>query len=292
MNVLESVQAVFLDIDGVIIGSVQGENTPMPHVDVLHKLRDVHKSGIRVCLCTARASFCVADIVKAAELDGFHIADNGALILNPITGQFAEKHVIPSDDVSKILGTLIENSIYTWVSTPSEYFVQADKLCSMTEQCAEFLNSSPQITENLAVTAKGKDVVGITIAANDLDDRKRVEKILETMDLDLTVTWTKNPSMPCAEFAVLSPNGVSKQGAAVALAQKIGVSFDNILGVGDTEGDWSFVQLCKFGAAVGNASDKLKQLVGSKGEHGFIGGSVDENGIIGILDHFLGRGLK
>ena len=61
-----------------------------------------------------------------------------------------------------------------------------------------------------------------------------------------------------------------------------------MLGVGDSKSDRNFIELCKYGAAMGNASQELKDLVSSKGEdYAFIGPSVDENGILTILDHFL-----
>ncbi|MEK7557255.1 MAG: HAD hydrolase family protein, partial [Patescibacteria group bacterium] len=75
---------------------------------------------------------------------------------------------------------------------------------------------------------------------------------------------------------------------AIEILRSLDISFANTLGVGDSSSDWQFIELCQYGAAVGNASEELKKLVTSKGkEFSYIGPTVDENGIIDILNHFL-----
>jgi hydroxymethylpyrimidine pyrophosphatase-like HAD family hydrolase len=60
-----------------------------------------------------------------------------------------------------------------------------------------------------------------------------------------------------------------------------------VLGVGDTTGDWKFMQLCHYAAAMGNASNELKELVETKGEDNFfIAPHVDNNGILEVFKHF------
>jgi hydroxymethylpyrimidine pyrophosphatase-like HAD family hydrolase len=47
------------------------------------------------------------------------------------------------------------------------------------------------------------------------------------------------------------------------------------------------MELCGYAAAMGNATQELKDLVLARGVRGFIGEGVDHNGILGIFDHFL-----
>ena len=66
------------------------------------------------------------------------------------------------------------------------------------------------------------------------------------------------------------------------------VPLENILAVGDSASDWQFIELCGYAGAMGNASEKLKRLVATKEEgHYCIGNSVNENGIIEILNYFI-----
>jgi hydroxymethylpyrimidine pyrophosphatase-like HAD family hydrolase len=68
----------------------------------------------------------------------------------------------------------------------------------------------------------------------------------------------------------------------------LGIPLTEVLAIGDTLSDWNFMNLCKYVAVPANGQDALKELAKTKGEGNyFIGPSVDENGIINILDHFL-----
>ncbi len=58
------------------------------------------------------------------------------------------------------------------------------------------------------------------------------------------------------------------------------------MGVGHSLTDWQFIGICGFAGAMGNATDDLKKLVSSKGDHGYIGKSVDANGILDIFEYF------
>ncbi|MBU0578929.1 hypothetical protein KKE34_05530 [Patescibacteria group bacterium] len=50
---------------------------------------------------------------------------------------------------------------------------------------------------------------------------------------------------------------------------------------------WQFMEMCGYGAAMGNAKQDLKDLVATKGEgKSFVGPSVDENGILEIFKYF------
>lgn len=53
------------------------------------------------------------------------------------------------------------------------------------------------------------------------------------------------------------------------------------MGVGDTLGDWEFMKLCGYSAAMGDAPEELKKLAN------FTAPSVDKDGILEIFDHFL-----
>ncbi len=46
------------------------------------------------------------------------------------------------------------------------------------------------------------------------------------------------------------------------------------------------MEICGYAGAMGNGVDELKKMVGTKGEKGYVGKSVDENGVLDILSHF------
>ncbi|EKE14511.1 MAG: hypothetical protein ACD_12C00460G0001 [uncultured bacterium] len=64
------------------------------------------------------------------------------------------------------------------------------------------------------------------------------------------------------------------------------IKSEEILGVGDSLTDWDFIGVCGYAGAMGNATSDLKKLVLSKRKNGYVGKSIDENGILDIFEHF------
>lgn len=46
------IKAIIADVDGVIVGNRRGVNFPLPNKVVMQKLKDLHKKGIPIVLCT------------------------------------------------------------------------------------------------------------------------------------------------------------------------------------------------------------------------------------------------
>jgi hydroxymethylpyrimidine pyrophosphatase-like HAD family hydrolase len=89
------------------------------------------------------------------------------------------------------------------------------------------------------------------------------------------------------QFGIITAPDTTKKQGALDIAKILDVPIENFLAVGDSTSDWKFMKICGFVAAMGNASDELKELVITKDNKGYIGESVDENGIIEILNWYL-----
>jgi len=124
------------------------------------------------------------------------------------------------------------------------------------------------------------------IAKNE-EDKKRLIDLFEPFKNDLTLSWGIHPVALPHLFGIITAKGISKKKAVLEIANNIKVKPKEMLGIGDSTSDWQFIETCGYGGAMGNASEELKKLVLSKGvEHSFIGKSVDENGILDILNYF------
>ena len=88
------------------------------------------------------------------------------------------------------------------------------------------------------------------------------------------------------QFGIVTAKGISKTEGAKLISRSLKVPFKNMLGVGDGPSDWQFIKLCQYAASMGNGKQELKVLVSSKDKNGFVGPSVDQNGIIKIFENF------
>ncbi|HYK09101.1 MAG TPA: HAD hydrolase family protein [Candidatus Eisenbacteria bacterium] len=281
------IRAIILDIDGVIVGQKIGFNFPSPHEDVLKKLREIKEKGIAIALCTAKPAYAISDIIEGAQLNNPHITDAGAVIINPIDTVIVEKHVIEKDFVKNVLETCLSHNIYVELYTVDEYFIQQNQVGEITEKHKPILRRDPIVVSSLLHELSQQDVVRIMPIAKDEEDKKRVADLLDGYKNTLSISWGLHPSALPLQFGIITSLGSSKKEGAEAVVKNLNLSFEDVLGIGDTTGDWSFMQLCGHVATVENGSSELKDLLRTKGEGKyFIGKSVDENGILDIFNFF------
>jgi len=282
------IKAIILDVDGVIVGDKIGLNSPWPHPDVIKTLKRVKSNGVTISLCTAKPHFSIDKIINDAGLDNTHITDGGGVIIDPIHKRVVKKNLIETQSAKDVIKMLIGEGVYTEFYTGGDYFIQGSQESEITKQHIHILQKKPKVVTSLAEEASLRKITKIIPIANDEQDKQRVAKLLESFEDRLKVSWGGHPVALPLQFGIVTALGISKRQGAIEISKSVDVPFEKMLAVGDSGSDWQFIELCKYGAAMDNASEELKKLVLSKGEaNSFIGPSVDENGVIEILAHFL-----
>jgi Cof subfamily protein (haloacid dehalogenase superfamily) len=282
------IKAIILDVDGVIIGEKVGYNSPHPHQDVVAALKKTREKGIAVCLCTAKPHYSISVEINAPKLHNPHIADAGAVIIDPIDKIIVEEHVIDKKLVQEMVQVLLAHDVYTEFYTVNDYFIQKNQVSEITAKHRHILQRDPVIVSNLIEESRKNRITKIMPIAKDKEDMKRVSEILEPYTTKASISWAVHPVALPLQFGIITALGSSKKEGAEAIVKSLQISFDEVLGVGDSTSDWKFIQLCGYGATLANGSDELKELLAAKGEGKYVisKGSVDENGILEILRFF------
>lgn len=285
---MSDVKGIILDVDGVIVGEKIGFNSPNPHINVINKLKELRSKGIPISLCTAKPHFSIGSIINDAGLDNYHITDGGGVIINPITKSIVKKHIIDKELAKIVLKMCIDNNIYTEFYTVDNYYIQENQENEITPKHVHILQAQPIKLSNIINESAEYEITKIMPIALDEDDKQRVENLYKELNIDLTLSWGIHPVANPLKFGIITAPGISKKQGAIEISKNMNVPLENILAVGDSTSDWQFIELCGYGGAMGNASAELKRLVYTKGEgHYNIGNSVDENGIIEILNYFV-----
>jgi HAD superfamily hydrolase (TIGR01484 family) len=105
--------------------------------------------------------------------------------------------------------------------------------------------------------------VGRAIVATWHPHETTVLHVIRELGLELQVIFNKGAVM-------ILPSGVNKGTGLKAAIDSLGLSWHNVVGVGDAENDHAFLSCCECSAAVSNALDSLKQradIITTKG-HG------------------------
>lgn len=282
------IKAIILDVDGVTIGEKIGYNSPHPHADVVAALKKIREKGIAVCLCTAKPHYSIFEEIDRPNLHNPHIADAGAVIIDPIDNIIVEKHLLKKGLIKEILQTLRDQGVYVEFYTVEDYFIQKGQLSEITKKHTHILQREPVILSDIVAESNKYDVTKIMPIVKDTEDKKRVSAILEQFATKASVSWGVHPVALPLQFGIITALGSSKKEGAVTIVKSLGIPFDEVLGIGDSTSDWSFIQLCGYAATLANGTDELKKLIKAKGEEKYYvsKGSVDKNGLLEILKYF------
>lgn len=282
-----NIKAIILDVDGVIVGEKIGYNSPYPHPDVIQRLKAIRASGVTISLCTAKPYRSIERIVTEAGLANLHITDGGSVLVDPSNLKDARSHIINKPDAFNAIQAFTSKDIYTEFYTVDNYYVQKNMQQELTETHSHILQFDPIFVDSLAEESTKHDIVKIMPIARNKTDKADLVKIFESAKLPLILSWGVHPIALPHQFGIVTANDVSKEQAATDIAIEYSVDKSEILGIGDSTSDWQFIKNCGFRGVMDNATDELKQLVSSSDKaHYYIGGHVDNNGVLDIFDTF------
>ncbi|KKP59847.1 MAG: hypothetical protein UR52_C0002G0075 [Candidatus Gottesmanbacteria bacterium GW2011_GWA1_34_13] len=283
---MNKIKGIILDVDGVLVGGKKDYNWPNPNPEVIQTLKSLHEKGILISLCTGKGTFSIKSIVEAAHLDNIHIGDGGAIVIDFLHNKVIDQHIVEKNTVRKAVALLQQHNIYVELYTKDGYYIQKDFVGDKTAKHKEILNKDPNIVSSLVEISDQLNIVKIMPIANDELDKQRIIDLLSIEAKELPLQWGVHPTALPYQFGIITTKGISKKQAVEVISQYSKIPLNEMLGIGDGMSDWNFMEILGYAGAMGNGSQELKDKIFTKGERGFIGKSVDENGVLNILKHF------
>lgn len=283
---MNKIKAVILDVDGVIVGDKVGFNAPYPPLEVINKLKQIREKGIYIILCSAKPYYSVKKIVDDARINNVQTSLAGAVLIDPTNNKVIKKYIINNNDAVSLIKKFLDKNIYIEFYTTDNYYIQKSQQNKITELHNFTLSFKPIIVDDLVDQVKKSEVVKILPVTKTDQERKIVEKIFSDYKEKLVIGWSTHPAIKGYFFGNITTQGISKKQSVLEIVDLYQINTEEILGVGDSLADWDFIEVCGFAGAMGNATDDLKKLVLSKGSNGYVGKTVDENGILDIFEHF------
>ncbi|MFA6016891.1 MAG: HAD family hydrolase [Patescibacteria group bacterium] len=280
------IKAIVLDVDGVIVGDKRGFNAPYPPLEVIDKLKQIREKGIYVILCSAKPYYSVKKIIDDAHLNNIQTALAGAILIDPLSSNIMKKHTVDNNTAISLIKKLLENNIYTEFYTTDKYYIQKGQESKVTELHNFTLSFAPIIVDDLVGQVNKSEVIKILPVTKTDQERKIVDQIFLDYKEKLVIGWSTHPAIKGYYFGNITTQGISKKQSILEIVDIYQIKTEEILGVGDSLTDWDFIGVCGYAGAMGNATSDLKKLVLSKGINGYVGKSVDENGILDIFNHF------
>jgi len=278
------VKAVVLDIDGVIIGNLSGFNFPYPSKEVSKALKKIHGKGIPVSFLTGKTTFAAWENISKIGIDNPHIADGGAIIFNPVQGKIVKKEILNKESIKKLINLLPYN--YFNFFTTENYYLLKSSENEYTKIYEKFIGKPPILVDSKIEVLESSEISKLNISSFNIDEKEKITSALNTLSDEFNFSWSRGPNTGEVETVVVTSKLASKKQGVKYLSEYLGIDLKDVLGVGDTIHDWDFIEICGYKGAMGNATEELKSKFNFKNDNEFLGGNVNEDGIIKILENF------
>ncbi|NMC07252.1 MAG: HAD hydrolase family protein [Candidatus Lokiarchaeota archaeon] len=224
------IKAVITDINGTIDSAVFGKSLPLVEIGRIRDLmaRSRKDPAIpRIFFNTGWDLNYTLLYAQLLDIPQYHIIERGAAIVS-IDGPFVHEKIDP-----RITLEIIEQ---------------------MASLSAGFISKHPRYYRHLQVGKKYTISFQFEIGSAEfhacLDDMRNY---LHDNNVELDIEEGPN-------FINIGVPGIDKgTGTAMLVEMLPGIKFENIAGIGDSDGDWSYMQRCGFSACPSNASRFLRE---------------------------------
>ena len=243
-----------------IISDIDGTLTPikinsLPTDEVKKTIQQTVEKGITFSLASGRPFFLVKYLVDYLGTVDPCIVDNGAVIADSKDGAVMWE---------AILSTKIANKIIKL----SKNFKLVRASCDI-----------GVIDNPISIPAKAK---ARKISMHDISYEKADAIINQIMTEFKNVACVKAASYQAAHLTdvYFSDSNATKQHAVLKLAEILGITHHEIIGVGDGYNDYPLLMACGLKVAMGNAVDELKEIAD------YIAPTVEKDGLAIVLKKY------
>ncbi|WP_010647681.1 Cof-type HAD-IIB family hydrolase [Oceanobacillus massiliensis] len=219
-----NVKLIALDMDGTLLTSA--------HEVTVRTQQAIEQSlakGIHVVLSTGRDFRTCYPYAEELKLQSYLVTANGGQIWT-VEKELLDQHLLETALIEKLYNLGTQVGVNMWMISTSGVF-------------------RDDIPENFY------DYEWLKFGCESTDEQKldiMVKELSRYKELELTNSLPTNVEA--------NPKGVSKAKALKFLCDKIGITMENVMAVGDSLNDIKMIQEAGIGVAMGNAQEAIKQV--------------------------------
>ncbi|MCB5951165.1 Cof-type HAD-IIB family hydrolase [Enterococcus sp. BWT-B8] len=271
------IKLIAIDLDGTLLDSQKQISKEDQRV-----LRQAKKEGIKVVICTGRPLAAIQgylDELDLKEPGDYSITFNGGLVQKNDTGEIIEKALMPVEHIHELFGLassldvpmdILSEGTVLQLPTSQNYLSIYGQLNNLlTFKRAQLNHLSVDQIYNKAVVAIDADYLDEQIKKIPADFYERYEIIKTRSNL--------------LEFM---PKGITKAYGISLLAKDLGISQEEVMGIGDEENDLPMIQYAGIGVAMANAVPLVKAAAD------VVTKNNDQNGVAHAVTEYALKSLK
>jgi Cof subfamily protein (haloacid dehalogenase superfamily) len=268
-----NIQLVFFDVDGTLLAQ-DGNYSPL----LKQQIHRLHSMGVKTAIASGRPSYAAQFLFEELGICDMGVFCTGAEIYHPSVKQHIQLHTLDNDRVILLTQRAKALGIYCELYTPNYHAVAQVSDISLVH--AEHLRVAPLIADLEAVLLDELPIIKLLLGRDKASNEISLS-LLASEFSELEFAFAHFLARPNWEFAsVISPLA-NKQTAFELITGHYNIAAENVMSIGDSPSDISFIQQAGVGVAMGNASAQVKA------EANYITLSADDDGVAFALQSLV-----
>lgn len=220
-----SIKLVALDMDGTLLKDDHSVTAYTKEV-----IQKAIKKDVQIVLCTGRPlSYCYS-YVEELCLNSYIIVANGAQIWN-INKKLIDQHILVTHIIESIWDYGRINNFFMMVASTEKLYINNLESVKFNEH--EWLKI---VIENLTI--------------KQIEETKRF--LSQYDNLEITSSSPVNLE--------INKKGVHKASALQKVCNKLGITMNEVMAIGDSLNDFTMIKNAGIGVAMGNAQQEIKEI--------------------------------
>lgn len=266
-----SIKLVAIDIDGTLLNS-QHQITPA----VYQAIQDAKQAGVKIVIATGRPISGVQKILEELNLldqGDYVITFNGALVQETATGKDFIKDTLTYEDYLDIELVARKLKLPMHASTKEGIYTANRNIGKYTIYESTLVNAP--IFYRTPEEMSDKEIIKTMM----VDEPEILDAALPLLPTSLTQRFNVAKSAPF--YLEVTPKTANKGLAIIRLAEKLGLTMEQTMAIGDQENDRPMLEVVGNPVVMENGNPELKKIAK------YITKSNDEDGVAYALREWV-----
>ena len=252
------IRAVLMDMDGTLLGKSQVAVST-------RNMKAVQKAiemGVQVIPCTGRVYDMLPPQLLTQKGLRYFVTSHGARAYDSQTGESLHTDLIPAEGAAKLMDFLEGKGLYNEIAADATiYFEKAvmdnldislvpeHHIWYVRDNCYTAVEKPSEYFLQNNIGLEKMNIYGIPAELQ--------QEVYDFVNASGYIQHTRLGVGPNLEFSHV---GMEKLRAVDAILNKLGISYEETLAIGDSSSDVEIIKACGVGIAMGNAPDNIKAI--------------------------------
>lgn len=250
------IRAVLMDMDGTLLGRSQVAISTRNMTAVQKAIAN----GVHVIPCTGRVFNMLPPQLLTQQGLRYFVTSHGARAYDRETGNSLYEDLIPPEQSAELMRLLEGRGLYNEVAAEATIFfekavtepfqmsvVPEHHVWYVRDNCFTAVESPAEYFLKNGIGIEKMNIYGIPEAMQQ-----------EVHDLVTNTGYIRHTRPGVGPNLEFSHYTLDKLKAVDAILERLGVSYEETLAIGDSSSDLAIIQACGIGVAMGNAPDNIK----------------------------------